>query len=204
MPKLNTLQKLAAIQREMKAPKSQYNSFGKYHYRSSEDILEALKPFEEKYNVTFTIDDSLVSVDTTSDLVFINACAIIHDHDSGETVEANAQALIDFQAKGMQMPQRTGAASSYAKKYALGNLLLLDDTKDPDATNTHGKGVAPAIPKSPPKPSKKVMSESEKLKFLKAIGEGKFASVEKYLSKYADDKRKKDVNTALNNTKSGK
>lgn len=205
MSKLNAQQKLAAIQATIKAPKSQYNSFGKYHYRSAEDILEALKPFEHSHNVTFRIDEELLSIETMNDpIVYIVANAIMSCNDTGDVITSRGTAIIDFDAKGMQMPQRTGAASSYAKKYALGNLLLLDDTKDPDATNTHGKGVAPAAPKSPPKPSKKTMTEAEKVKFIKAIGEGKFASVEKYLSKYADDNTKQSVVAALNKTKSGK
>lgn len=204
MSKLNLKQKLAAIQRELKAPKNQYNNFGKYNYRSAEDILESIKPFEEKYNVTFIVTDTLSSFETVdAPIVFVNATAIVIDHDSDDNISVDAQAIVDFEAKGMQMPQRTGAASSYAKKYALGNLLLIDDTKDPDAINRHGKDAAPAAPAAPPRPSKKAMTATEKTQFLKGIGEGKFASVEKYLSKYADNANKKAVVEALNKAKAG-
>lgn len=211
--KLNTFEKLSAIQQEIKVAKSQYNSFGKYYYRSAEDILEALKPFEGKYNVTFMIDDDIDALEAADkDIVFIKATAIMIDNDAVDSdgyavrVNANGHAIIDFEAKGMQMPQRTGAASSYAKKFALGNLLLLDDTKDPDDTNTHGKDVlkAPAKPATPPKPVAKAMSADEKTSFVKAIADGKFAQVEKYLSKYKDDATKKAVVTELNKAKSGK
>ena len=199
-------EKLSLIQQEIKVAKSQFNAFGKYYYRSAEDILEAIKPFEEKYNVMFKVTDTLHSIETMgeSPLVYVNSVASITDNITGTTEVAQGQALIDFSAKGMQMPQRTGAASSYAKKYALGNLLLLDDTKDPDGTNEHGKGgaKAPTKPKSVPKPLK-AMTPEEVSKFVKAIEDGKFAQVEKFLSKYADNGNKKAVVTALTKAKSG-
>lgn len=205
MSKLNLKQKLSAIQSELKAPKNQFNGFGKYNYRSAEDILEAIKPFEVKYGVTFLVDDTLVSFETLEQpLVYVNATAIILDNETDASLEVSGQALVDFEAKGMQMPQRTGAASSYAKKYALGNLLLIDDTKDPDALNNHGKGKAPkAAPKAPPAVAKKSMTAKEKTQFLKGIGEGKFASVENYLGKYAENANKKAVVDALNKAKAG-
>lgn len=136
---MTILEKLQRIQLELKAPKNQYNSFGKYKYRSAEDILEAIKPFETKYNVLFKISEALNEV---AGRPFIQSEAKVIDVDVTDresSITSQAVAIIDFDAKGMQMPQRTGAASSYAKKYSLGNLLLLDDTKDSDATNTHGK-----------------------------------------------------------------
>jgi len=136
---MTILEKLQKIQVELKAPKGQTNAFGKYKYRSAEDILESIKPFETKYNVLFKISDTLQEV---GGRIFVNTEAKVIDLESenGESsVSSTAQAIIDFDAKGMQMPQRTGAASSYSKKYALGNLLLIDDTKDSDSTNTHGK-----------------------------------------------------------------
>jgi len=138
---MTILEKLQKIQLELKAPKNQRNNFGKYNYRSAEDILEAIKPYEEKYKVVFKINDKLVQL---GDHVCVDSEAKIIDIESIDresSVSSTAQAIIDFQAKGMQMPQRTGAASSYAKKYALGNLLLLDDTKDSDATNNHSKNT---------------------------------------------------------------
>jgi hypothetical protein len=138
---MTILEKLQRIQLELKAPKNQRNNFGKYNYRSAEDILEAIKPYEEKYKVVFKINDKLVQL---GDNVCVDSEAKIIDIESIDresSVSSSAQAIIDFQSKGMQMPQRTGAASSYAKKYALGNLLLLDDTKDSDATNNHSKST---------------------------------------------------------------
>ena len=138
---MTILEKLQKIQLELKAPKNQRNNFGKYNYRSAEDILEAIKPYEEKYKVVFKINDKLVQL---GEHVCVDSEAKIIDIESIDresSVSSTAQAIIDFQAKGMQMPQRTGAASSYAKKYALGNLLLLDDTKDSDATNNHSKNT---------------------------------------------------------------
>lgn len=133
---MNIREKLASIQNELKAPKNQYNSFGKYNYRSAEDILEALKPIQEKYKVSFSTSDEIVSV---ANIVYVETTATMLDLESADVISRKAQAIIDFDAKGMQMPQRTGAASSYSKKYAYGNLLLIDDTKDADATNNHDK-----------------------------------------------------------------
>lgn len=206
---LNATEKLSLIQQQIKVPKGQYNAFGKYHYRSAEDILEAVKPYQEKFNVTFTIDDEIRSIEIMdSPLVYVKAVASMTDNDTKETISCSGNAFIDFEAKGMQMPQRTGSASSYAKKYALGNLLLIDDTKDPDGTNTHGQDSAPSksgstTPKPAPKPEKKSMSLADKTKFLKAIGEGKFTQVESYLSRYKDDSVKKAVADALSKAKKG-
>ena len=147
---MTILEKLQKIQLELKAPKNQRNNFGKYNYRSAEDILEAIKPYEEKYKVVFKINDKLVQL---GDNVCVDSEAKIIDIESIDresSVSSTAQAIIDFQAKGMQMPQRTGAASSYAKKYALGNLLLLDDTKDSDATNNHSKNTKSALSQKSP------------------------------------------------------
>ena len=143
---MTILEKLQKIQVELKVTKNQTNAFGKYKYRSAEDILEAVKPFETKYKVVFKITDTLKEV---AGHVYVDSEAKVIDTESTDresSISSSAQAIIDFTAKGMQMPQRTGAASSYAKKYALGNLLLIDDNKDSDATNTHGK-VANLAPK---------------------------------------------------------
>ena len=138
---MTILEKLQKIQVELKVTKNQTNAFGKYKYRSAEDILEAVKPFEEKYKVVFKINDELAGY---GEHVYIASEAKIIDVESTDresSISSQAQAIIDFSAKGMRMPQRTGAASSYAKKYALGNLLLIDDNKDSDATNTHSKNA---------------------------------------------------------------
>jgi hypothetical protein len=136
---LNLNQKLSLIQKEFKANKSKFNSFGKYNFRSAEDILEALKPYNEKYGVSFVITERLTQVG--SDLPIIESTATIFDNNGVNELSANALVGVDLNQKGMQVPQQFGSASSYGKKYALGNLLLIDDTQDADATNNHGKEV---------------------------------------------------------------
>ena len=128
-------EKLCRIQQEFKAKKSRFNSFGKYNFRSAEDILEGLKPMNEKYGVYFTINEQLINANPP----VMTSVATIWDCESGKSIDCSAVVGIDLQQKGMQTPQAFGSASSYAKKYALGNLLLIDDTADADATNTHSK-----------------------------------------------------------------
>ncbi len=128
-------EKLSKIQKEFKAKKSRFNSFGKYNFRSAEDILEALKPYNEKYNVYFKVDEKYLGD------AIIESTATIVDADGAMEITASAIVGVDLNQKGMQVPQQFGSASSYGKKYALGNLLLIDDTADADATNTHGKEV---------------------------------------------------------------
>ncbi len=126
-------QKLSKIQQEFKSKKSRYNSFGKYYFRSAEDILEATKPFLKELDVTVTIQEDLISFDPP----VLKVTATVADDKN--SLNAVAIVGVDLDQKGMQMPQRYGAASSYGKKYALGNLFLIDDTQDADATNNHGK-----------------------------------------------------------------
>ena len=134
-------QKLSKIQQEFKSKKSRYNSFGKYYFRSAEDILEATKPFLKELDVAVRIKEELISFDPP----VLKVTAVLTDGeleagtDNAMSVHAVAIVGVDLDQKGMQMPQRYGAASSYGKKYALGNLFLIDDTQDADATNTHGK-----------------------------------------------------------------
>jgi len=135
---MNVREKLSVIQADFKAKKSRKNNFGNYMFRSAEDILEALKPMNHKYKVYFTIDENL----TLGDFPIMHSTASIVDTESGDQITASAVVGIDLAQKGMQMPQKFGSASSYGKKYALGNLLLIDDTADADATNKHGKDAA--------------------------------------------------------------
>jgi hypothetical protein len=128
------MKQLISIQSELKAPKNQFNSFGRYHYRNAEDILEGLKPLLLKYNCTLTISDE---IKTAGDIIYVESTATIHHEE--DSISVAAQAGIDINAKGMSPAQAFGASSSYARKYALGGLFLLDDSKDADATNTHGK-----------------------------------------------------------------
>ena len=132
MNKLN--QKLAQIQTELKAKKSSYNSFGKYYFRKAEDILEATKPFLLKHGVTVTLNEELIMTDPVPT---IKSTATISD--GKDAIHATAIVGVDLNQKGMQTAQQFGAASSYGKKYALGNLFLIDDTADADSTNKHGK-----------------------------------------------------------------
>jgi hypothetical protein len=156
MKDLNLNQKLSLIQKEFKANKSKFNSFGKYNFRSAEDILEALKPFNEKYEVSFIIVEEFIEFNNTpyveledkngkynapSGIPIIKTKASILDNNGVNEISATAIVGVDLQQKGMQVPQQFGSASSYAKKYALGNLLLIDDTQDADATNKHDKEV---------------------------------------------------------------
>ena len=127
-------QKLSQIQTEFKSKKSRFNSFGKYYFRSAEDILEATKPFLKKLGVTVTISEELV---VDGPMPIIKSTASITDGDGA--IHATSIVGVDVNQKGMQAPQQFGSASSYAKKYALGNLFLIDDTQDSDATNNDGK-----------------------------------------------------------------
>jgi len=136
-------EKLAIVQTNLKAKKSRYNSFGKYNYRSAEDILEAVKPFLVEWGVSVTITEKL-----ESELKFpiLEVTAIFSD--GKDSIEAVAIVGIDLDQKGMQMPQKFGSASSYGKKYCLGNLFLIDDTADSDASNKHGKSETKSDKKS--------------------------------------------------------
>jgi hypothetical protein len=138
---LNLNQKLSLIQKEFKANKSKFNSFGKYNFRSAEDILEALKPFNEKYQVSFVITERMIRMQDQNIVPMMQSTATIYDNNGVNEISATAIVGVDLNQKGMQVPQQFGSASSYAKKYALGNLLLIDDTQDADATNKHDKEV---------------------------------------------------------------
>ena len=135
---MNINEKLATIQTEFKSKKSRFNSFGKYYFRSAEDILEATKPFLKELKVSVVITEELLTMKPGScDQPVLKTTATLSDGEN--SISATAIVGVDTDQKGMQMPQRYGAASSYGKKYALGNLFLIDDTQDSDATNKHGK-----------------------------------------------------------------
>ena len=123
-------EKLATIQTKFKSKKSRFNSFGKYYFRSAEDILEATKPYLLELGVSVKIDETLIE---TSPVPIIESRASLSDGEN--TLNATALVGVDLNQKGMQTPQQFGTASSYGKKYALGNLFLIDDTQDADATN---------------------------------------------------------------------
>jgi hypothetical protein len=151
---MNINEKLATIQTEFKSKKSRYNSFGKYNFRSAEDILEATKPFLLRLGVSVTVSEELID---TSDFPIIKSTATITD--GKDAIHATAIVGVDLLQKGMQMPQKFGSASSYGKKYALGNLFLIDDTQDAD----HGKAE-----KAKPKLEGQALVKAKE--FLKAGG----------------------------------
>jgi hypothetical protein len=160
--KSNLKIKLANIQVNLKAKKSRYNGFGKYNYRAAEDILEAIKPFLNHEKCTVTINEELISIDPP----ILKSTASIHDAESDDAIHSDAIVGVDLLSKGMSMPQKYGAASSYAKKYALGNLLLIDDTADADASNDHsGKKAQEEIT------SKKSALYAKALKFVQGGGD---------------------------------
>ena len=134
--------KLATIQTKFKSKKSRFNSFGKYYFRSAEDILEATKPYLLELGVSVTVSEKYIH---TENLPIIETTATISDGENA--MHATAIVGVDMNQKGMQMPQKFGSASSYGKKYALGNLFLIDDTADADASNTHGVGWLPEAKK---------------------------------------------------------
>lgn len=130
-------EKLLNIQNELKAPKSQFNAFGKYKYRNAEDILEAVKPLCFKYKATLTLTDEIVLI---GERYYVKATATLTDIEKPEwKIWITAYAREEESKKGMDGSQVTGASSSYARKYALNGLFNIDDTKDSDSTNTHGK-----------------------------------------------------------------
>ena len=131
--KANIAKKLMQIQTELKAPKSQYNSFAKYNYRSCEDITEAVKPYLKSVGVVLTLDDTIMEI---GGRIYVQAVARLRDIDTGESIFTTAFAREEDSKKGMDASQLTGATSSYARKYALSGLFALDDTKDSDFTNT--------------------------------------------------------------------
>jgi len=140
------LKELSQIQAKLNAPKSQYNSFGKYSYRNAEDILAAVKPFEEELNVDLTLSDDIVVV---GDRIYVKATATL-TNDKGETRQTTAFAREPQAKKGMDDSQVTGASSSYARKYALNGLFAIDDTKDADSMdNRQHEKVATTKPKDP-------------------------------------------------------
>ena len=132
MKELN--QKLAIVQTKLKTKKTSYNAFGKYYFRKAEDILEAVKPFLLEQGVSVTINEEIIATDPVPTL---QSTATISD--GTNAIHATAVVGVDLNQKGMQTAQQFGAASSYGKKYALGNLFLIDDTQDADGSNDHSK-----------------------------------------------------------------
>ena len=178
-------EKLATIQTKFKSKKSRFNSFGKYNFRSAEDILEATKPFLLELGVSVTINEKL---DEIVGLPIMTSTATITDGES--LIEATAIVGVDLNQKGMNTPQQFGSASSYAKKYALGNLFLIDDTADSDATNDHGKKKF--TPKKPTLTSKSDPAYEKAVQYVTAGGK-----VSAIKAKYALSKEVEGALTTL-------
>lgn len=177
------MKELIEIQAELKAPKNQYNSFGKYKYRSCEDILEAVKPLLKKKGLTLVLTDEVI---TSGNLTFIQATAKLLTKDFETGVAVSAQAGIDPNRKGMDIAQSFGSSSSYARKYALNGLFLIDDTKDADATNEHGSNKLP-------------LTAAAKDAIVKAVFEGK-GTIEQAKGKYDISERQEEaIKTKIQN-----
>ena len=151
--------RLIAVQSELKAPKGQYNNFGKYAYRSAEDILESVKPLLAKHTLSLFISDKVLDSHIGS---YIETTATVTDGES--KVEVTAQAGIDPNRKGMDIAQSYGSSASYARKYALNGLFLIDDTKDPDSTHNHGKTVV----RTESRTSTEVNAFTQAIEYIKA------------------------------------
>ena len=176
---------LIAIQSELKAPKNQFNSFGKYKYRSAEDILEAVKPLLKKYNCYLTITETTKEI---AGYLVLNSKVSISDGETNISVEA--QAGINPERKGMDIAQSFGSSSSYAKKYALGNLFLLDDTKDADSNNVN------ELIEKPKKLYKSKLDNGQLQAMIVAIGKGESDKVKNRLPFY---NLTKEQSNTLNN-----
>ena len=146
---VNALKKQLAIASQLKAPKGQWNSFGKYHYRSREDILEAAKPLLMEHNCALIEEDTVMQI---GERYYVKACATLYDLDGGEDVSAYGWAREDDTKKGMDGSQITGTASSYARKYALNALFLIDDTKDADTDEYRRQNAPKPKGQNAPKP----------------------------------------------------
>ena len=170
------MEKLIKIQSELKAPKNQRNNFGNYNYRSCEDILEAVKPLLVKHGCTLTISDEIMPF---NERIYVQATATLSDGENEIMVTAFAREAET--KKGMDEAQITGAASSYARKYALNGLFLIDDTRDADATNTHGKEAL----STPVEPQKMIEVKDGTAEFNKVVewilsGKGTIARAKKH------------------------
>ncbi len=182
---MNIYQKLLNIQVELKAPKNQYSEFGKYHYRSCEDILEALKPLLLETKTILTMTDEMVQV---GDRYYVKSIATLIDTEELGEIKATAYAREDENKAKMDLSQMTGSASSYARKYALNGLFAIDDTKDSDTTNTGGKneGQAPTTQNKPSTTKKDKKVDEDK----KAISDNSLASKSQigYINKLINSK----------------
>jgi|SanBayMetagenome_1026888.scaffolds.fasta_scaffold00862_7 hypothetical protein len=180
--------KLLSVQAALKAPKGQFNAFGKYNYRSCEDILEAVKPLLKEHGLTLVIRDQITPV---GDRIYVQATAVVTSEDGKDHIFVTSYAREEEEKKGMDGSQITGAASSYARKYALNGLFLIDDTKDSDGTNTHGKDTASPSPAKKPSsdapsaPSEPASIMDKAISYVKSQSDKKKA-YEQILMKYGE------------------
>jgi len=164
--------KLTKIQAELKAPKNQFNSFGKYKYRNLEDICEAVKPLLKQENVSLVLMDDIM---VFGDRVYVKATALLSDNEKDDTLTATAFARESLTKKGMDDSQITGAASSYARKYCLNGLFLIDDTKDADTMDNTPKTITQKQAVEIEKLLKE--TEADRPKFLAWIGVSKVEEI---------------------------
>ena len=165
-------EKLMHIQTELKAPKSQFNNFGKYHYRNLEDILEALKPLLKKHKAIVNVTDEIEFI---GERYYVKATATLTDLEELGSLSSTAYAREEESKKGMDASQLTGSTSSYARKYALNGLFAIDDTKDSDTTNKHEND------------GNKAKSDTVTVQMLHAVLKENGVSVERVLDKYRKD-----------------
>ena len=158
-------QRLINVQSRLKANKSQYNSFGKYSYRNQEDILESVKPLLAENGLIMTISDEIIGDGFEGNMLIVKSTVNVSDGE--KSIQVSACAGIDPNRKGMDIAQSFGSSSSYARKYALGGMFLIDDTKDADSTNSHGKGASASVPTAKPVAAKP--SSGTDVLFQKAV-----------------------------------
>ena len=159
-------QRLVNVQSRLKANKSQYNSFGKYSYRNQEDILESVKPLLAENGLIMTISDEIIGDGFDGNMLIVKSTVTVSDGE--KSIQVSACAGIDPNRKGMDIAQSFGSSSSYARKYALGGMFLIDDTKDADATNSHGKAASASLPTAKPVADKPSSSGTDVM-FQKAV-----------------------------------
>ena len=199
---MNIYEKLSEIQAELKAPKNQWNSFGKYNYRSAEDILEAVKPLCKKYKALLTVADEIQAIGTR---FYVRAIATLTDLEMPQDrIQITAYAREDEELKGMTGAQLTGSTSSYARKYALNGLFNIDDTKDADFTNTGDKDKKPPQndkkeATQPATPAPMTLHIAENMTALKGDKEIKFKELTtEELEKLAAQDKRQDWKEAAN------
>lgn len=199
---MNIYEKLSEIQAELKAPKNQWNEFGKYNYRSAEDILEAVKPLCKKYKALLTLADEIQAISTR---FYVCAIATLTDVETPQDrIQITAYAREDENLKGMTGAQLTGSTSSYARKYALNGLFNIDDTKDADFTNTGDMDKKPPQndkkgTTQPATPAPMTLHIAENMTALKGDKEVKFKELTtKELEKLAAQDKRKDWKEAAN------